>query len=85
MPFSTHSTARGQSVRRYLGYNYLKDYKWLAVSKQSGFEGAWCVYCSLFQSSDCGGDRSACVGIGGNEKMGALVNIRLRNFKSSNE
>jgi len=81
MPFSVHVTAQGKQVRRYLGENFLKEYKWLAVSKEPGFEGAWCVYCTTFQSSLCGGSRGSHGGIGGNQKMGALVSTPLSKFK----
>ena len=59
----------------------MKEYGWLAVSKVEGREGAWCTFCSVFQSSECGGGRVGLGGIGGNQKMGALVNTPLRNFK----
>jgi len=61
--------------------HFLKEYKWLAVSKEPGFEGAWCVYCTTFQSSLCGGSRGSHGGIGGNQKMGALVSTPLSKFK----
>jgi len=81
MPFSLHVSAQGKQVRRYLGESFLKEYRWLSVSKEPGLEGAWCVYCSVFQSSESGGGRGSCGGIGGNQKMGALVNTPLSKFR----
>ena len=78
LPFSVHTSKNGATVRRYLGDGFLKEYGWLAVSKIESMEGAWCTFCSVFQSSECGGGRGASGGIGGSQKMGALVNRPTR-------
>jgi len=40
MPFSVHLSAQGKQVCRYLGECFLKKYRWLAISKEPGLEGA---------------------------------------------
>jgi hypothetical protein len=76
--FSEHKMkGRCENVKRYLGIHYLDQFKWLAVSKQEGFTGAWCVYCSLFNVTGTGGGHHS---VGGTS-LGALVRQPLASFK----
>jgi hypothetical protein len=68
-----------------LGNSFFNKHKWLAVSNSANenLKGAWCIYCAIFQTTNSGGGRGSCGGIGGNQQMGALVNTPLRNFKKN--
>ena len=37
--------------KRYLGLQQLETNPWLAVSQLNDYEGAWCVWCALFNVS----------------------------------
>jgi len=85
LPYSKHPVS-GREVKRYLGRCFLDkssaSYReWLSVSKIDGVKGAWCVFCTMFKTVDFGGGKSADVGRGGGQRMGALVNAPLVNFK----
>lgn len=65
-----------QKTRRYLGSHYLAVYPWLAVSRVTSLEGAWCVWCALFHSSKKAGGS----GNSGGQALGALVQKPLTRF-----
>lgn len=77
---------KGKVWKRRLGISFFlkdsADYKeWLAVSKVESVAGAWCVFCALFKTNECGGGKGAEVARGGGQKMGALINKPLTNYK----
>jgi hypothetical protein len=78
-PMSYHK--KGGKVRpRCLGQQHLSAFPWLAVSRLSGFCGAWCVFCTLFKTSNEGGGRAGYRGGSGGQIMAALVNRPSTNF-----
>lgn len=79
-PFSVKKTSTGMynDYKRYLCSSHLDKFPWLAVS--SVMKGAWCAYCVLFKTSECGGGKGADVGRGGGQRMGTLVTKPLTQF-----
>ena len=78
-PVSYHK--KGDKLRpRSLGQQHLSAFPWLAVSRMDGYQGAWCVFCTLFKTAKEGGGRSGRHGGSGGQLMGALVNRPLMNF-----
>ena len=62
--------------KRYLGSHYLTTYPWLAVSRVQGLEGAWCIWCSVFNTTKEGGGTNN----SGGQVLGALVRRPLTKF-----
>ena len=81
-PYSECKRGKGKIGQRFLNNNHFIEFEWLALSnfEEPDIKGLWCVYCTFFKISDCGGGRGAEVGKGGGQKMGNLVNKPLINF-----
>lgn len=74
LPYSEH-TKKNKVERRYLGARYFEQFPWLTTSNVKGYEGAWCLWCSLMKVSDtCGGWYT------GGQQVGVLVSKPLTKF-----
>ena len=81
-PYSMCNRGGGKMGKRYLKFNHLQSNDWLAVAKdcEESLQGAWCLLCVLFKTSDYGGGKGAGCCRGGGQLMGNFVRKPLKDF-----